>query len=161
MHGAKKALGMIQACLAGLMYAPFFSKIEIFLLALANSFSMIWLSKHASLSFSHLITHHLFTFLQADPMHKVHIMRFSAKWSGLSGKLTLDTLTMQAQNLIHPVPPPSLSSCKPQAFCNNYSHWEEMPKGPEFTSRIPPPSLTHHKTIPIIRSILYQCCKQG
>jgi hypothetical protein len=107
MHGVKKASGMIQACLVGLTYAPFFSEIEIFLPALANSFSMFWLSKHTSLSFSHLITYHLSTFLQVDALHRVYVTRYLAKWSGLPGKKVLEKLIEQAQTTAFPTPPPT------------------------------------------------------
>ena len=90
---------MIQACLMGLTYKPFFSSIKIFLLALANSFSLFCLSKHAGLSYSHLITHCLFTFLQADTSHRVLITWFLAKWKGLPGVKTLKELTISHQLL--------------------------------------------------------------
>ena len=82
-HGVKKASGMIRVLLAALTYNHFTSHIEIFLLAPLATFFPFQLSKHAGLSFSHMITYHLSGFLQADSLLTVHIIRFSAKWSGL------------------------------------------------------------------------------
>ena len=59
----KKNVAMLQACLAGLTYDSFSSHIRIFFPTPADAYSVFHLSKHTGLSFSHLITHTLFTFL--------------------------------------------------------------------------------------------------
>ena len=60
MMNEKKNVAMLQACLAGLTYDSFSSHICIFFPAPADAYSVFRLSKHAGLSFSHLITHSLF-----------------------------------------------------------------------------------------------------
>jgi hypothetical protein len=161
MHGMKKASGMIQACLAGLMYTLFFSKIEIFLLALADSFSIFQLSKHASLSFSHMITYHLSTFLQANAMHRVCVTRFSAKWSGLLGEKILKELKAQAQATSFPSPLPHLITYKHYATQAMYAHWEHLKKDHKFSSHIPPPSSILLNPTPIHLGILHKYHKNG
>lgn len=76
----KRQLAFLQACLAGLMYGSFSSHTQTFFPAPADAYSVLRLAKHAGLSFSHLMDHTLFTFLQADALHRVSIHRFSAKW---------------------------------------------------------------------------------
>jgi hypothetical protein len=98
----KKTLAMLQACLAGLMYDSFSSHIQIFFPALADAYSVFHLSKHTGLSFSHLITHTLFTFLQADDLHHISIFRFSAKWSSALGFKHVQALKDQLQPTIFP-----------------------------------------------------------
>jgi hypothetical protein len=163
MHRVKKALGMIQACLAGLTYASNFSshKLEIFLPAPADSFSMLRLCKHMGLSFSHLIIFHLTCFLQADALHRACITQFSAKWSGLPGKLVLENLTMQAQLTTFPIPSPPLLTHKCITIGAIYPHWENMDKSKDFASCIPPPSSISFNPTPIHIGILCKYCKKG
>ena len=161
-HGVKLASARIQACLAGLTsYSPFYSSIEIFLPAPADSFSLFRLSKHAGLTFSHLITYHLQTFLQADTLHHVRITRISAKWSGLPGKDTLAELTARHQPLLFPIPPPSLTTHKRRAILAVYQYWEEMDKSSECTSRISPPSTTSFNPQPFTLGTIRSRRKRG
>ena len=161
MHGVKKASAMIQACLAGLTYEPFSSSIELFLPAPADSFSLFRLSKHAGLSYSHLITHRLFTFLQANALHRVRVTRFSAKWKGLPGAKILEELTASHQPTLHPVPPPTLVTHKARATQAMYGFWEELDRRKEFPSRIPPPSSVSIQPTPIHLGISRKYRKRG
>jgi hypothetical protein len=102
---------------------------------------MLQLSKHAGLSFSHLICFHLSQFLQAHAEHSVRIMQYSAKWSGLPGEQAIKDLTALHQPIIFPIPPPHLITHKRRAAQRMYVHWEEeLDKRNEFASCIPPPS---------------------
>ena len=100
----KKNVAMLQACLAGLTYDSFSSHIRIFFPAPADAYSVFRLSKHAGLSFSHLITHTLFTFLQADALHHVSVYRFSAKWACAPGYKRIKPLEERLQPDVFPDP---------------------------------------------------------
>ena len=145
---------MIQALLAALTYDFFSSNIEIFLPAPSASFSLFRLSKHAGLSFSHLITHLLSNFLQVDTLHTVRITRYSAKWSGLPGTQAVADLRTRTHSHVFPTLPPSYSTPKSRAFIAFHSWWESRDRRRDPMSRIPPPPLDSHAPIPMIAGIL-------
>ena len=153
-HGVTKASGMIRALLTALTYDRFTSSIKIFLPAPLATFHPFRLSKHAGLSFSHVITHHLSTFLQADALHMVQVTRFSAKWSGLPGEDHLKRLMSLNQPLLFLTPPPTLLSRQKHALRAFYTWWEERNQTHKALSRIPPPSLNKLTPIPFIQGIL-------
>jgi hypothetical protein len=161
MHGVKQALAMIQALLTALTYDSFLSSIEIFLPAPSASFHPFWLSKHAGLSYSHMITFHLSTFLQADALHQVRVTQFSTKWSGLPGKKTLLDLTALHQPLLFPVPPTTRHTHNQSAHSPNITRWETLDRSREPLSRIQPPSLDKLLPIPMIRGILREPRKRN
>ena len=96
---------LLQACLAGLMYASFFYHLRIFLPASADSLSLFRPSKHPGPFFSHLITNRLHSFLSTDALHHVDFIRYSAKWSCLPGRGFIITITEQRQPIVFPIPP--------------------------------------------------------
>ena len=145
---------MIRALLAALTYDHFSSSIEIFLPAPSATFHPFRLSKHAGLSFSHMITHHLSTFLQADALHTVRVTRFSGKWSGLPGEEHLKELVTLNQPLVFPLPPPPLVTRQKQALRAFYNWWEERDQTHEALSHVPPPSLDKLTPIPFMQGIL-------
>ena len=87
------------------MYDSFSSSIQLFFLALADSFSVFHLTKHTSLFYSHLITHHLTSFLQADAMHTVRVLWFDPRWLCTPQKAHCESKLHRIQPIYFPTPP--------------------------------------------------------
>ena len=154
-HRVKKPSRMIWVLLVVLTYNHFTSHIKIFLPAPSATFFPFQLSKHAGLSFSHMITYHLSGFLQADTLHTVHVTRFSAKWSGLLGRECLAKLVTLNQPLLFPVPPPPLITCQQEALHLYYAWWEEYNQTHNALAQIPPLSLNKLTPIPFLLTTLH------
>jgi len=115
-HGAMRDSSrphvLFAAICQGLTYNSLSNHVHIFLPDLSLSSYLLCSHKHTLLDLSHSFTWLLSKFLSADPVHHIDIFRYSIKWSGLLGMARIDSLLEEQQNIVFPLPPPSLLNPK-------------------------------------------------
>ena len=99
---------LFSALCNGLMYALLSNHVRIFLPDLSLQPYLFRSHKHPLLDLSYSFLSLLSSFLSADPVHHVDILRYSIKWSGLLGTAIVDTLSEEQQQLVFADPPSSL-----------------------------------------------------
>ena len=140
MLNENKMMAFSQACLTSLVYNSFSSFIQLFFLAPADSFSVFHLTKHTSLFYSLLITHHLTSFLQADAMHTIRVLRFDPRWSCAPQKAHRESKLHHIQPIYFPTPPnPCPASHTVTALVALGNLWEATDRSHSAMACIPRP----------------------